>query len=283
MSKKFALIGAAGFVAPRHMRAIKENGGDLVAAYDPHDSVGVLDSYFPDCNFFTDNDTFWDCVKKESVDYVSICSPNYLHTHHMVMALCCGANVICEKPIVLESDALAALKYAQDITGRKVNTILQLRLHKDIIALKKRLDPSTHHQVTLNYVAPRGKWYQASWKGDDDKSGGIVTNIGIHLFDLLIHLFGEPVRIVEALITKDYAKGMIGFRGADVSWHLSTEGLKPERSITIDGETLEFSKGFTDLHTISYERVLAGEGFTIEDARPSIRLVNQIRGEKDEI
>ena len=274
--KKFALIGAAGFVAPRHMRAIKENGHDLVAAYDPHDSVGVLDSYFPECEFFFREGAFIDYLDGNKVDYVSICSPNYLHLEHVAMALRFGANAICEKPLTIDGYGIISLKDYEKKLSLKVNTILQLRLHPEIIKLKQSIDPNKHHEVNLNYIAPRGKWYNSSWKGHKEKSGGIVTNIGIHLFDLLIHLFGEPTYTQTGYLNHDYATGWVTFKNASVGWKLSTKGEKPERSITINGKTLEFSNGFTDLHTKSYAEILAGRGFTIQDAEPSINLVNQI-------
>ena len=295
---RFALIGASGFVAPRHMRAMRETGGDLVAALDPSDSVGVIDSYFPDASFFVEFERFDRHLDKlhrkgAGVDYVSICSPNYLHDAHVRFALRSHADAICEKPLVLNPwniDGLAELEVA---TGHKVHTILQLRLHPAILALRDKIanENGRRHQVELTYITSRGRWYQVSWKGDERKSGGIATNIGVHFFDMIQWLFGDFGDVKVYLNEKGRMSGFVELERAKVNWFLSVNGddlpvpVKPGepmtyRSITIDGEEVEFSGGFTDLHTRVYERTLQGEGFGIEDARGSIELTYQIRQAK---
>lgn len=297
--KNFALIGAAGFVAPRHLRAIKDNGGQLVAAVDPHDNVGVLDSYFPESRFFTEFERFDRHIDKlrrqgERLDYVSITSPNYLHDAHVRFALRSGAEAICEKPLVINPWNLDGLAALEEETGRKVYTILQLRLHPSVISLRQRVqqaleaDPSRQFQVELDYVTSRGAWYFSSWKGDDRKSGGIVTNIGIHFFDMLLWIFGDARESEVSRLTDGSAAGQLRFENASVRWalsvdaaqlpeHVRTAGQRTFRSIRIDGEEVEFSDGFTDLHTASYADILNGGGFGIADARPSIELVHRIR------
>ena len=299
MTKKFALIGAAGFVAPRHLRAIKDTGGELIAALDPHDNVGVLDSYFPDARFFTEFERFDRHIDKqrrrgEALDYVSITSPNYLHDAHVRFALRSGADAICEKPLVINPWNLDGLSALEQETGRRVFTILQLRLHPSVAALRDQVkqaveaDPARHFEVDLDYITSRGAWYFSSWKGERHKSGGIVTNIGIHFFDMLLWVFGDVVESGVAHLSDDSASGHFRFANATVRWFLSVNaahlpdpakarGARTYRSIRLDGEEVEFSDGFTDLHTASYADILNGGGFGIEDARPSIALVHEIR------
>ena len=296
--KNFALTGAAGFVAPRHLKAIKDTGNRLVAAVDPHDAVGVLDRYSFDVRFFTEFERFDRHLEKlrrgpeaARVQYVSICSPNYLHDAHIRMALRVGADAICEKPLVINPWNLDALQELEAETGGRVFTVLQLRLHPDLIALRARLHaqpPAGRHDVCLTYVTARGRWYDVSWKGSDERSGGIVTNIGIHLFDVLLWLFG-PVSACEVHM-RDQRRiaGYLELERATVRWFLSTDsadlpfasepGVKTTfRSITVDEHEVEFSEGFTDLHTRVYEEVLAGRGFGIEDGRSAIELSHRIR------
>jgi UDP-N-acetyl-2-amino-2-deoxyglucuronate dehydrogenase len=292
------MTGAAGFVAPRHLKAIKDTGNRLVAAADPHDAVGILDRYWFNVRFFTEIERFDRHLEKlrrgpddERVDYVSICSPNYLHDAHIRLALRVGADAICEKPLVINPWNLDALEELERETGRRVCTVLQLRLHPDLIALRERLRaerPSTPHRVSLTYITARGSWYDVSWKGREDRSGGLVTNIGIHFFDLLIWLFGD-VRTSELHLRQE--KRMAGWMAldrAEVTWFLSAEardlpfepqpGVKTTfRSITVDGHEVEFSEGFTNLHTRVYEEIFAGRGFGIADARPSIALTSNLR------
>jgi UDP-N-acetyl-2-amino-2-deoxyglucuronate dehydrogenase len=290
----FALIGAAGYVAPRHMRAIRDVGGDLKVALDPNDSVGVIDSHFPDARFFVEFERFDRHIDKlrranEPIDYVSICSPNYLHDAHVRFALRADANAICEKPLVLNPWNLDGLAETAQRTNRNVNTILQLRLHPAIKELRERVaaDPKTVHEVDVTYITSRGRWYQVSWKGDDPKSGGIATNIGIHLFDMLGYVFGPARSNVVHLRTPHRAAGYLELAKARVRWFLSIaredipaerrNGKTTWRSITIDGKELEFSEGFTDLHTESYREILAGRGFGIEEVRPSVEIASALR------
>lgn len=291
--KRFAIIGAAGYVAPRHMEAIKATGNVLVAAYDKFDSVGVLDRFFPSADFFIEFERFdrhLEKLKREGkgIDYLVVCSPNYLHDAHCRYGLKIGADVICEKPVVLNARNVDALQLVEQQTHQKINCILQLRLHPKIIELKKQIDtnPSKDYKVSLKYITHRGNWYHISWKGDDSKSGGIETNIGIHFFDMLIYLFGQPTEVARSKSTKKSAAGNLVFKNATVDWFLSidakdlpvdNESLSFHRSILINGEQLDFTTGFDKLHTLSYERVLAGGGFDLGDARASIELVNQIR------
>ncbi len=298
VSKNFALIGAAGYIAPRHMQAIKATGQRLVAAYDPSDTVGVLDSYFPEADFFTEFERFDRHVDKQrragragTIDSVSICSPNYLHDSHARFALRSGADAICEKPLVLNPWNIDGLAEIERDTGRKVNTILQLRLHPAILALRDRVrsgPADAVHDVDLTYITARGHWYLRSWKGDPRKSGGIATNIGVHFFDMLHHVFGELRDNRVHLSNDTRAAGWLEYAKARVRWFLSVDvadvpapqreaGQRTYRSITVDGEEIEFSGGFTDLHTRSYEEILAGRGFGLEDNRTAIATVAAIR------
>lgn len=297
--RNFALIGAAGYIAPRHLRAIKETGNTLRAALDPNDSVGILDTYFPEARFFTEFerfDRYADLLKRrgEPLDYVAIASPNYLHDSHIRFALRVGAHAICEKPLVVNPWNAESLKTVEEESGCRVFTILQLRLHPSIIALRERVaravaeDPDVVFDVELSYVTSRGSWYFASWKGEDKKSGGIAANIGIHFYDMLIWIFGPVTGNRVDLLTEGYGSGELTFRNARVRWFLSVhaahlpesaqnEGQRTYRSITFDGEEVEFSEGFTDLHTESYRKILGGKGFGLDDALPSIELVYAIR------
>jgi UDP-N-acetyl-2-amino-2-deoxyglucuronate dehydrogenase len=291
--RSFALIGAAGYVAPRHMRAIHAVGGDLKVAYDPNDSVGILDSHFPDAHFFTEFERFDRHVDKlrrrgEKIDYVSICSPNHLHDAHCRFALRSGADAICEKPLVLNPWNIDGLAEIEQDTGHRISTILQLRLHPAIVDLREKFGASSkRHKVDLTYIASRGRWYYASWKGEDTKSGGVATNIGVHFFDMLSFVFGPARRNEAHLREPERAAGFLECARADVSWFLSVDrnDLPPEvqgkkstfRSITVDGQEVEFSEGFTDLHTRSYEEIVAGRGFGLEDVRASIEIVSAFR------
>lgn len=295
--QNFAITGVAGYIAPRHLKAIKDTGNRLVAATDPHDAVGILDRFAFDCRFFTEVERFDRHLEKlrrgpeeSRVNYVSVCSPNYLHDSHMRMALRVGANVICEKPLVINPWNLDALEELEQETGCRVATILQLRVHPQLVALRERLiaAPKPRHSVRLTYITARGGWYHVSWKGHEDRSGGIVTNIGIHFFDLITWLFGPVQRSVVHVREPQRAAGVLELERADVQWFLSTDSsdlpFKPEpgvkttyRSITVDGDEIEFSEGFADLHTRVYEETLAGRGFGIAEARPSVELTSQIR------
>ncbi len=293
--KKFALIGLAGYVAQRHVKAIKETGNELIAALDPCDSVGFIDSFFPETNFFTEYERFdrhIDKLKRQGIkiDYTSICSPNYLHDSHIRFSLRNGADAICEKPLVLNPWNVDALAEIENETHQHVNTILQLRLHPHLIALKKEIQshPAQLYDVDLTYITGRGNWYYFSWKGDIHKSGGIATNIGIHFFDLLIWLFGNVTDSKLFLSDDTKASGFIQLKNARVRWFLSLDvhdipstyneqGKRTFRSILVNGKEIEFSEGFTDLHTLSYQKILDGHGFGLNDARPSIELVYQIR------
>lgn len=296
MMKKFALIGAAGYIAPRHMKAIKETENTLVAALDRFDSVGIIDSHFPEADFFTEPERFDRHlsklrVKREGVDYVSVCSPNYLHDAHLRLGLRNGADAICEKPIVLNPWNIDALEEVEKETGRKINNILQLRLHPSIVALKKKVEESPVNKVydiDLSYLTSRGKWYHVSWKGDQSKSGGIATNIGIHFFDMLSWVFGSVKENITHLLEEDRAAGFLRLERARVRWFLSINydliperiksiGQRTYRSITVEGDEVEFSGGFTDLHTRSYEEVLKGNGFGLREAKQSIEIVHDIR------
>ena len=289
----FALIGAGGFVAPRHLRAIRDNNQNLLAILDPNDSVGIIDSYFPEASFFTEFERFdRHCEKlrrdgdNKRIHYVSICSPNYLHDAHIRFALRADANAICEKPLVLNPWNADALRSLEKETGKNVYTILQLRLHPSIIELKKKIEAAGNkkkYDIVLTYITPRGKWYHYSWKGDMLKSGGIATNIGIHFFDMLTWIFGDPKSNILHYYKDDKAAGLLELENANVKWFLSIdkndlkEGDKTFRSITMDGEEIEFSEGFTDLHTNSYTEILNGNGFRIDEAMPSIEAVYEIR------
>lgn len=292
----FAICGVAGYIAPRHLKAIKETNSNLIAALDPHDSVGILDSYFPNADFFTNYERFERHLEKLSmfgenkIDFLTVCSPNYLHDTHIRLGLNIGANVICEKPLVLNPINLDLLEKVEQQTGKKVFTIMQLRYHEALKNLKRKVDLSNKHnyKVELQYITPRGKWYHYSWKGDIEKSGGIATNIGIHLFDLLVWLFGD-VKTINVEINKvDKISGKLELSKADVNWYLSIDkndlpaeavkqGKPSYRSLKINGEEIEFSEGFTDLHTKIYQEIFKGNGLGIADARKSIELVYQIR------
>lgn len=296
--KNFALIGVGGYVAPRHLKAIKETGNTLIAAYDKSDSVGILDSYFPEASFFTEQELFdRHCTKfnhSNHIDYVSVCTPNYLHDSHTRYALRLGADVICEKPLVLNPWNIDGLKQLEEETGKKVNNILQLRLHPSIIALKKRIDEGPKdkiYDVDLTYITSRGYWYFASWKGDVRKSGGIATNIGVHFYDMLAYIFGDIEENIVHIATHDRVAGFLRFKKARVRYFLSinattlpadiaAQGLRTYRSIKIENEEFEFSGGFTDLHTESYKRILQGEGFGLEEVRNCIQIVYDIRNAK---
>lgn len=293
--KDFALIGAAGFIAPRHLKAIKETGNNLVAAMDKFDSVGVIDSYFPHADFFTEFERFdrhLDKLRRQGkkVDYVSICSPNYLHDAHIRFALRHQADAICEKPLVLNPWNVDALAEIEKETGKKIYTILQLRLHPSIIKLREEVLASDKgvFDVDLTYITSRGKWYHHSWKGEESKSGGIATNIGIHFFDMLLWIFGKASEVKVEKNESDYAAGYLQLKKARVKWFLSINedhlpeavkatGKRTFRSLKMNGKEIEFSEGFTDLHTNSYQEILKGNGFGLEEARPSIELAHQIR------
>lgn len=294
--KSIALIGAAGYIAPRHMLAIKATGNTLVAAYDPSDSVGVIDSHFPDAHFFTEFERFDRHLDKlrrgaQPIDFVSICSPNYLHDAHMRFALRSGADAICEKPLVLNPWNIDGLAEIERDTGRRIHTILQLRLHPAILALRDRIraEPDgRRHDVDLTYITSRGRWYLQSWKGDQKKAGGIATNIGVHFFDMLHFIFGELRENVVHQDAPTSAAGYLEYERARVRWFLSIDvndlpetvkaaGQRTYRSITVDDEEIEFSDGFTDLHTRSYEEILGGRGFGLEANRPAIEIVAAIR------
>lgn len=299
--KNFALIGAGGYIAPRHMKAIRDTGNNLVAALDPSDSVGILDSYSQDIAFFTEFERFdrhVDKLKrqgdKKRIHYVSICSPNYLHDSHIRFALRSGADAICEKPIVLNPWNIDALVEIEKETGNKIYNILQLRTHPSIVALKEKVassDRQEKYEVDLTYMTSRGRWYFSSWKGDLGKSGGVASNIGVHFFDMLMWIFGE-VKHHEVHLSEDArTSGYIELEKANVRWFLSVDrndlpigavaaGQSTFRSIKVDSEEFEFSEGFTDLHTIVYQEILAGRGFGLEDARPSINLVYELRNSK---
>jgi len=294
--KNFALIGAAGFIAPRHLKAIKETGNNLLAALDKHDCVGIMDSYFPEADFFVEYERFdrhIDKLKRQGVkvDYVSICTPNYLHDSHIRFALRQGANAICEKPIVLNPWNIDALAEIEKETGKRISTILQLRLHPTIIELKKQIDSAPKDKVfdiDLTYITSRGRWYFISWKGDTQKSGGVATNIGVHFFDMLSWIFGSVKSSVVHVSHPDKAAGYMELEKARVRWFLSVDyndipdnikqkGQRTYRSICIADNELEFSEGFTDLHTASYREILAGNSFGLNDARASIETVYTIR------
>lgn len=294
--KKFALIGAAGYIAPRHMKAIKDTGNDLLAAYDPYDGVGIMDSFFPDADYFTEFERFdrhVDRLKRDNskIDFVSVCSPNYLHDSHIRFGLRSGADVICEKPIVLNPWNIDALKAVEKELDLNIYTILQLRHHEAIKALKQKVENSPKDKIfdiDLTYLTSRGKWYYTSWKGELEKSGGIATNIGVHFFDMLTWVFGSLVEQKVHLHTHDRASGTMVLERANVRWFLSinydvipenekAQGKRTYRSITVDGEEIEFSKGFTELHTASYQAVLQGRGFSIGDTMEAIQIVHNIR------
>lgn len=296
--KNFAMTGVAGYIAPRHLQAIKDTGNKLIAAIDAHDSVGILDRYFPDASFFTEFERFdrhAEMLRRKSeeerIDFVTICSPNFLHDAHIRFALRIGADAICEKPLVLNPWNLDALEELEEIYGKKVHTILQLRVHPALMQLKKDIQKSDNgkrKEIILTYITSRGLWYHFSWKGVKEKSGGIATNIGIHFFDLLMWLFGEATYSEVHLSNNYKIGGYLELPDANVKWFLSLdrndlpqhakdEGKTTFRSITVDGNEIQFSEGFTDLHTKVYQETLEGRGFGIKDARPSIKLVHGIR------
>ncbi len=294
--KNFALIGAAGYIAPRHMKAINETGNHLAVGYDTNDSVGIIDSISPQSEFFTEFERFqeyaWQ-LKRDSataLDYVAICSPNYLHQAHIAAGLRLGCDVICEKPLVPNAEALDEIALVEKETGKKVYNILQLRHHQAILDLKNKVmqeSKSDKYEVELSYVTSRGKWYMESWKGDPRKSFGVATNIGVHFFDMLHFIFGRLQRNVLHYTSENKAAGYLEYEKARVPWFLSIDandlpesvkGKQPTyRSITVDGDEIEFSQGFTDLHTVSYQEILEGRGYGIEDARHCVETVEHIR------
>lgn len=292
--KKFALIGAAGYVAPRHMKAIRDTGNELIAALDPNDSVGIIDSYFPSADFFTEFERFDRHIDKQrrkgrKIDYVSVCSPNYLHDAHIRFALRNNASAICEKPLVLNPWNLDGLEEIETETGSKVYNILQLRLHPALLELKKQIKKQDKkYEIDLTYITSRGHWYFTSWKGDVAKSGGIASNIGIHFFDMLIWIFGKIQINNVHVVEPNRSAGFLELENARVRWFLSvdekslpadvrTAGQRTYRSITVDGKEIEFSGGFTDLHTLSYQGIIDGNGFGLGEARASIEAVHFIR------
>lgn len=294
--KNFALIGAAGYIAPRHLKAIKDTGNNLAVAMDVNDSVGIMDGHFPEAEFFTEFEEFAAYVedqelKGNKLDYVSICSPNYLHAPHMKFALQHGIDVICEKPLVLHSEDIDMLAQYEKKYGAKVNSILQLRLHKAIIALRDKIAEAPKDKifdVDLTYLTSRGKWYMKSWKGFDEKSGGVATNIGVHFYDMLHFVFGKILKSEVHYRDEKTSAGYLEYERARVRWFLSIDAnnlpknaVKGEkltyRSILIEGEELEFSEGFTELHTESYKNILAGKGYGLEENRTAIETVEKLR------
>lgn len=296
----FGLIGASGYIAPRHMRAIKDTGNELIAALDPYDGIGIMDSYFPQAYFFTEYERFdrfvdkWRRNGNKKIEYIAITTPNYLHDSHIRFALRSGANAICEKPLVLNPHNIDQLKIIEEESGKKVFNILQLRLHESIVTLKNKIskellqNPDRIYDVDLTYLTSRGKWYFVSWKGDEDKSGGVATNIGVHFFDMLSWIFGPIEENIVHLKQPDANAGYMRLKNANVRWFLSVNydyipeniknsGKRTFRSIKVDGDEIEFSDGFTDLHTKSYEHILSGEGFGLDEARNSINIVSSIR------
>ena len=298
--KNFALIGAAGYIAVRHMKAIKDTNNNLIAALDKFDSVGIIDSYFPEADFFTEFERFdrhLDKIRREddkNIDYVSICTPNYLHDSHIRFALKQNAHAICEKPMVLNPWNVDALQVFESQGNKHIYNILQLRLHPSIIALKKKIDEAPDDKVfnvDLSYLTSRGRWYHISWKGDSEKAGGVSTNIGVHFFDMLTWIFGDVNKNIVHVSEKDRAGGFLKLKRANVRWALSVNyndipkniketGQQTFRSITVNGEELEFSGGFTDLHTLSYQEILKGNGFGIDQVRNAVNIVYNIRNSK---
>ena len=299
-SINFGLIGASGYIAPRHMRAIKDTGNELIAALDPYDGIGIMDSYFPQAYFFTEYERFdrfvdkWRRNGNKKIEYIAITTPNYLHDSHIRFALRSGANAICEKPLVLNPHNIDQLKIIEEESGKKVFNILQLRLHDSIVALKNKIskelsqNPDRIYDVDLTYLTSRGKWYFISWKGNEDKSGGVATNIGVHFFDMLSWIFGPIEENIVHLKQPDTNAGYMRLKNANVRWFLSVNydyipenvkdgGKRTFRSIKVDGDEVEFSDGFTDLHTKSYEHILSGEGFGLDEARNSINIVSNRR------
>jgi UDP-N-acetyl-2-amino-2-deoxyglucuronate dehydrogenase len=297
--KNFALIGVAGYIAPRHLKAIKETDNNLIAALDKFDSVGIMDSYFPNADFFVEFERFDRHIEKLKrsgiqLDYVSICTPNYLHDSHIRMALRRGASAICEKPLVLNPWNIDALQSIEKESEQKIYSILQLRLHPSIIALKNKIENGPKNKVydvDLTYITSRGNWYDISWKGDSSKSGGVATNIGVHFYDMLSWIFGAVKMNHVHLREKDKSAGYLEFERARVRWFLSInekdlpleikiKGQRTFRSIKIENEEIEFSTGFTDLHTESYKEILKGNGFGLQDSKPSIEIVHHIRNKE---
>ena len=296
--KNFALLGLAGYIAPRHLKAIKETENNLSVALDKNDTAGIIDSYFPNADFFTEPERFERHIyrvqsdeNKSSIDYFSICTPNYLHDAHIRMALRNNTHAICEKPLVLNPWNVEALAKLEKETGKNIYNILQLRYHPAIIALKNKIDADCSNKlfdVDLTYITSRGKWYHYSWKGDEEKSGGLVTNIGIHFFDMLQYLFGDLQTNTVHHRTPNWCSGVLFFKRARVRWFLSIDskylpdnikkkGQTTYRSILIDNEELDFTYGFTDLHTLTYQHILKGQGLGLNEAKPSIEIVHHIR------
>lgn len=294
----FALTGVAGYVAPRHLKALRETGNHLIAALDPFDSVGILDSYFPECEFFTEFERFDRHLEKLrrknselAIRYLTVCAPNYLHDAHIRLALRVGADALCEKPLVLNPWNLDALQELEAETGRRVWTILQLRVHPTIVALKSAVESvveSNKKEIELTYITSRGKWYLRSWKGIIEKSGGLASNIGVHFFDMLSWIYGPPENLEVHVRNDTVCAGVLELAQARVRWLLSTDarfippqtqakGQRTFRSILVDGKEIEFSEGFTDLHTEIYRRTVAGQGFGIDDTRQAIEIVSRIR------
>lgn len=294
--KNFAVIGVGGYIAPRHLEAIKDAGHNVVTAYDNKDSVGIMDRYFPDCQFYTEFErfeSFVDSVKgtKQQIDYVSICTPNYLHSSHIKFALSHGAHAICEKPLVLTERELDELASYEKKYDKRVYTVLQLRVHDAILAFKKKIDneQKNNYNITLDYMTSRGQWYHESWKGDVRRSGGLSTNIGVHFFDMLTWIFGEAEGVSIEHKSASMEKGTLKLKKADVKWSLTIDrknlpeeavksGKTTFRSLKVDGSEFEFSEGFTELHKRVYADVLSGRGYGIEDSRAAIKIVEQIRG-----
>lgn len=298
-AKSFAITGVGGFIAPKHLKAIKDTGNELVVALDKHDSVGIIDSYFPQASFFTEYERFDRYLEKrrlanngKAIDYMSICSPNYLHDAHCRAALRVGADAICEKPLVINPWNLDQLAELEQVYGKKVYTVLQLRHHPSVLQLKQQaLEDSGRREICLTYITRRGTWYHHSWKGDEKRSGGLAMNIGVHFFDFLTWIYGMPSRVSVQLMEASRMSGILELDGARIRWFLSVDenDLPPStveqggyayRSITIDGEEFDLSSGFTDLHTEVYQNILDGKGYGVADARPSIELVHQIRNTK---
>ena len=300
IKNNFALIGASGYIAPRHMKAIKDTQNELVAALDPYDGIGIIDSYFPQASFFTEFERFdrfidkWHRDGKKKIDYISVTTPNYLHDAHIRFALKNNCDAVCEKPLVLNPHNIDQLKIIEKETGKKVHNILQLRLHPSIIALKEKIqkelqkNPNKIYDIDLTYLTSRGKWYFVSWKGNEAKSGGIASNIGVHFYDMLSWIFGEVKENIVHLKEYDSNAGLLKLKNANVRWFLSVnydyipkeikeQGQTTYRSITIEGEEIEFSGGFKDLHTRSYEEILSGNGFGLDEAYASIDIISQIR------
>lgn len=294
--KNFGIIGVGGYIAPRHLKAIKETGNNLIVALDKNDSVGIMDSYFPQCSFYTEYERFDRFVEKikhteDKLDFVTVCTPNYLHDSHIRFGLRAGADVICEKPLVLNPWNIDALQKMEEQTGRKVYNILQLRLHPAIIEWKNMVDNGPKdkvYDVDLTYITSRGLWYYTSWKGDSSKSGGVATNIGVHFYDMLSWIFGNIKENIVHIYEHDRAAGLLLFERARVRYFMSInadtlpkqaveQGKRTYRKMEMDGKEIEFSDGFTELHTESYKKILAGEGFGLDQAYQSIKIVHDIR------